>query len=74
MNLTLATKVLDAAIAGNICYCTDLADSLTPDEPNFNLPNRLTNVMLKMVSEDTLIFIFVLKLLDKSKPKKRKKL
>jgi len=71
LNIKLATDILDAAIGSNLCYCTNLSDSLTPPEPPNDLANRLTNIMLEVVSEDTMHFITVLYCLTKNKRNKK---
>lgn len=68
-DIKMAIKLLESAISANLCYTTMLSDDLTDYQPPNDLGNRLTKIMLKVVSEDTLVMVAVLYLIEKRKKK-----
>jgi len=71
INIELAELFLELFIDINLAYCTDISDLLTmgncPD-----LADRLTDVVLKTVSQDTIILIGILAILQTKKVRKKK--
>ena len=69
--LKLAECILEESIRCNLMYCTRMSDSISQDK-NADLANKLTNIVLRLVSEDTEIFMYVLALLQIKKVKSKK--
>jgi len=55
--------ILEISIYANLAYCSTISDSLTGSNTS-DLADKLTNIVLKIVSEDTLIFIGILNILQ----------
>jgi len=70
-HLKLAENILEITIDTNLVFATRLYDSLSGSKPS-DLADRMTNLVLNVVSEDTLIFICILNILQLKKVRKKK--
>jgi len=69
--LKLIENILEMCIASNLVFCTKMSDCPYINNTS-DLADRLTNIVLKIVSEDTLIFICMLNILQIEKVRNRK--
>ena len=67
--LKLAENVLEVAITANLIYATNISDPPYVNNTS-DLADRCTNIVLNIISEDTLIFIFILDILQNKKVRK----
>lgn len=58
-------------IDANLSFCTGISDLISTSNTT-DLPDRLTDIVLKVASQDTLILISILAILQSKKVRKRK--
>ena len=68
--LKLIETILHMAISSNLVYCTTISDAIDVNDPS-DLGDRMINLVLNTVSEDTLIFICILNILQLEKMREK---
>ena len=68
--LKLIETILQMTIRSNLLYCTTISDAIDVNDPS-ELGDRMINLVLNTVSEDTLVFICIWDILQLEKMRKK---
>ena len=69
-NVEAAKIILESIIDANLAFCTNASDLISTSNTT-DLPDKLTNIVLKVASQDTLILITLLAILQTKKVRKK---